>query len=444
MLNKPLYIVLTIVLLFIHISAQQWEFTGLQNENVSTIVIDPSDDLRVYAGSLSNFSDGTWGKIFKSIDGGSTWDTLLYGVSVNQIVIHPNDSNILYATLGAANNSPSGIIKTVDGGNSWAQADSGIDVDWETDVLPLAIDPHHPDTLFAGTVGFFGGTLYKSIDGGQFWYDIGEQISDNNIHEIVIDHSNSQIVYVGTFGIGKIFKSYDGGDNWEVISPWFEPGGVTALAIDPEESDRIYAGLSQFGFFLSNDGGSTWVEIDSSLTADNFTSIVISPTNHEEIYLSTWDGGVFKSSDAGSSWVVLNSGLSSLAVNSMVISASGGQLYCSLWEGGIYRSSSSILIKGFEFIPNEFKLYQNYPNPFNDVTTLKYHIPKAGIVALEILDVKGRTTRTLVDYLYQTPGDYKVLWNGKDAFGANVSSGVYIMKITNKSSVRTKKLIFLK
>lgn len=436
--------VLTVALLFVYLTAQQWEFTGLQNENVFTIAIDPSDDLRVYAGSLSNFSDGTWGKIFKSIDGGSTWDTLLYGVSVNQIVIHPNDADILYATLGGANFSPPGVIKTEDGGNSWVQADSGIDVDWETDVLPIAIDPNNPETLYAGTGGFFGGTLYKSTDGGQLWYSIGQQINDWNVHEIAIDHSNSQILYVGTTGIGKIFKSQDGGENWEVISPWFEPGGVTTLGIDHQIPEQIYAGIRQFGFFKSTDAGSSWVKIDSGLTGSSFTSLVISPENHEEIYLSTWDGGVFKSTNVGSSWVEMNSGLNSMGVNTLAINQSGEQLYCGLWEEGIYSYVTSASVKESQKTPSDYRLLQNYPNPFNDMTIIKYNLPRAEAVVFEILDVNGRTIRTFPNDRYQTPGEYKVIWDGKDALGVSVSSGIYFFRMRTESFIRTRKLALLK
>lgn len=444
MLIKPLNIILIVVIVLGSIAAQQWEFAGLQTEDVNTIVIDTSDENVIYAGTRSDYSDGTWGKIVKSIDGGITWDTLLYGIDVAQIVIHPGDSDVLYATLASANASPPGIVKTIDGGEHWFQADSGIYVDWETSVVPIAIDPMHPDTLYAGTGGFFGGSLYKSFDGGVSWHDIGGEISDDNISAIAIDPNNTHRVYVGTIGINKVFRTTNGGGNWVEMGQWQESGGIYTLTIDYHFSDTIYAGIYQLALLKSTDAGSTWVDIVNGLTENRISSMVLNPTNSAEMYVGTYEGGVFRSVSGGSLWVEMNEGLSNKWVNSLVISPSESEIYCGTHDG-VYKASITVSIReSKDHSPQHYKLNQNYPNPFNQTTTIQYQLAKETPVVLEVVDIKGRTIKTLVNGSHQIPGVYTILCNERNGFGVTMPTGIYFYRLRTNSFVETKKLLLLK
>jgi len=100
--------------------------------------------------------------------------------------------------------------------------------------------------------------------------------------------------------------------------------------------------------------------------------------------------------------------------------------------------------------PTEFWLGQNYPNPFNPSTEILFSLPRAAKVKLQIFDVLGRQVATLVDEL-ASPGNYKVLWDGKNMSGQAVASGVYLYRITannvsgsGQAFVLTKKMILLK
>ncbi|UCF06029.1 MAG: T9SS type A sorting domain-containing protein [bacterium] len=88
-------------------------------------------------------------------------------------------------------------------------------------------------------------------------------------------------------------------------------------------------------------------------------------------------------------------------------------------------------------------LYQNYPNPFNPVTTLSYHLPEAGRVVLEIFDVSGRRLIGLVDK-DQEPGHYEVTWDGRDAGGVQVSSGVYFYRLRAGVKTISRKMAVLR
>ena len=99
---------------------------------------------------------------------------------------------------------------------------------------------------------------------------------------------------------------------------------------------------------------------------------------------------------------------------------------------------TSVRDLGTPFIPETFVLFQNYPNPFNLTTIIKYEIPKSSFVTLKVYNIAGQLIATLVDG-QKSAGRYAVKWNA-----ANVSSGVYIYRITAGDFSDVKKSIILK
>jgi len=93
-------------------------------------------------------------------------------------------------------------------------------------------------------------------------------------------------------------------------------------------------------------------------------------------------------------------------------------------------------------VPGSFSLEQNYPNPFNPTTTINYTVP-AGKVSLEVYDILGKKVATLVNQ-NQVAGSYSAIWNGKNAAGATVASGVYLYKLQSEAGVKTMKMMFQK
>ena len=94
-------------------------------------------------------------------------------------------------------------------------------------------------------------------------------------------------------------------------------------------------------------------------------------------------------------------------------------------------------------LPKEFALDQNYPNPFNPTTTIRFALPKDAMVTLRIYDVLGREVRTLVNERVSA-GYQQVVWDGRNEFGSQVASGMYIYHITAGDFVSTKKMMMLK
>ncbi|MFA6542635.1 MAG: choice-of-anchor D domain-containing protein, partial [Bacteroidota bacterium] len=103
----------------------------------------------------------------------------------------------------------------------------------------------------------------------------------------------------------------------------------------------------------------------------------------------------------------------------------------------------------FSGIPKSYALYNNYPNPFNPSTTILYAIPQQSTVEVKVYSILGQEVKTLVNDM-QSPSYYRVVWNGTNNFGGQVSSGVYFVRVAAKSStdgksfVQVKKMLMMK
>jgi hypothetical protein len=100
-------------------------------------------------------------------------------------------------------------------------------------------------------------------------------------------------------------------------------------------------------------------------------------------------------------------------------------------------------VENSESIPVAFKLFDNYPNPFNPTTTIKYSIPEKADVQLTVFNMLGQEVTTLVKTT-QNAGTYSVKWNGKNNFGSQLASGIYLYHLKAGNFVVTRKMVMLK
>ncbi len=94
-------------------------------------------------------------------------------------------------------------------------------------------------------------------------------------------------------------------------------------------------------------------------------------------------------------------------------------------------------------VPDEFELEQNYPNPFNPETVIRFSLTRPAFTSLEVYTLMGRRVRTLV-WGMQQAGTYKIVFDGRDDFGAPLPSGVYFYRLTSGNQVATKKMLLMK
>ena len=121
-------------------------------------------------------------------------------------------------------------------------------------------------------------------------------------------------------------------------------------------------------------------------------------------------------------------------------------MYAGTNDGKIYRKITTKVtgIPDEEVeIPTEYQLFQNYPNPFNPETTIRFALPKSSAVKLIIYDILGREVATLIN-TEMNPGVINFTWNGRNNYGARVSSGIYFYRIATPEFTKTMKMILLK
>jgi len=95
-------------------------------------------------------------------------------------------------------------------------------------------------------------------------------------------------------------------------------------------------------------------------------------------------------------------------------------------------------------IPDAFNLEQNYPNPFNPATTIRFAIPEASSVRMEVYNMLGQRVATLIDGEHYTAGTYEAVWDARDDMGREMSSGMYIYRISAGDYVSVKKMLLMK
>ncbi len=100
-------------------------------------------------------------------------------------------------------------------------------------------------------------------------------------------------------------------------------------------------------------------------------------------------------------------------------------------------------IEDLTSLPKTFELYQNFPNPFNSSTTIRFDVPQATQVRLEIYNILGQRVRQLLNNRLPA-GSYRLIWDGKDELGRTVSSGVYIYVFRSQSFVKQKRMMLVK
>jgi photosystem II stability/assembly factor-like uncharacterized protein len=209
------------------------------------IVFAPSNPNIVYAGAciyhvdLNADSTSTSYGIFKSTDAGITWqhanDSLTSDICVNDLAIHPDNPQVVYAASAAE-----GLYKTIDGGTHWQQL-SGLPVD----VRAIALHPHNIAVIYAGTQG---NGVYASVDGGIHWNQLVAGMEPNDrIWDIVFNPSDPSAVYAASFMTG-VYQWLPDESRWTHINLGLRTRAVTDLAIS-SDGEVLYAATFGEGIF---------------------------------------------------------------------------------------------------------------------------------------------------------------------------------------------------
>ncbi len=303
-------------------------------------------DLAIDSQTPSTLYAATEVGMFKTVDGGETWQTANAGLAelnLTAAAVDPQTPTTIYAAASGSR-GPSNprrfpkIFKSVDGAGSWKMVSHVGETTPGPDLRILAVDPHRPTTLFAAAGppatgprgggphepgGSGRGGLFKSIDGGSSWRSISVDVTNRGIRALAIDPARPETIYAG-IEVGGVWKSTDGGERWHDVNYGLTGLDLVplALAIDLNAPATVYTGTSGGGIFKSIDRGGIWRPINTGLVNPNIDVLVVDPRVSTTIYAGTRRGEVFRSTDGGGRWHLRNAGLgvgTDFAVNTLLI-----------------------------------------------------------------------------------------------------------------------------
>lgn len=286
--------------------------------------------------------------ILKSADGGSTWvptgQSQFYRSSISKIIVHPSKPNILWAasTLGTSGDGgynwvlslvTTGVSKSVDGGNTWTRVLASKEVSpLPFGVTDLVMDPSNPNVLYAGV---YSGGILKSTDGGKSWAILANGLPDKSTIgkiALAIDPRNPKALYAtmarpiiptpdGTH-LGT-YKSTDGGSSWTTLP---EPQDLnieeqlddmctlTGMPVGQCNYDLVInvspdggVWLGGIGLWRLDDGGNTWNNILGRSVHPDLHAIAFDKNG--KAWVGT-DGGAYVTPDNGATWFNKNTNLS--------------------------------------------------------------------------------------------------------------------------------------
>ncbi len=314
-------------------AGESWEHIGLVNSAyIGRIIVDYSNSQRVFVAATGTlFSPNEERGIYRSDDGGLTWDRKLFvtdSTAAIDLVQHPTNPDILYASMWErmrgreyrrSGGLSSGIYKSVDGGDTWDELTSGLPDHDGVGRIGLAIAKSNPEVLYAfydqqpvGNYSFNG--IFKTTDGGDNWI----QTNDSNIYDmnssfgwyfgqICVDPANENRAYA--MGVA-LCRTENGGDNWQIIADY---GNMNEIHVDhhamiiDEYTGRIVEG-NDGGLYTSNDYGNNWNKIDN-IPLTQFYAIEMDFLNPERIYGGTQDNSTIRTmTGALDDWYVILGG----------------------------------------------------------------------------------------------------------------------------------------
>jgi len=334
-----------------------WIKTGFPDYEVRSIKVSPSSPDIVFAGT---YEKGFW----RTNNGGIDWVfTELVGNTINCITIDPNDPNTIYFGSGdffrSSDDVRIGVFKSIDGGESFNAL-----LEWAThgsvyQINSIFIDPDNSDHIYvARDAGSSIGSFLYSTDGGTDW--INKRMTTSSSEGIINiavakDSVGQKVVYVmqlaayNPFSTPKFYKTKDLGDNWEEIThPYtsfaseYDPD---VFVIDPNNSNTIYMGARSFDtkILTYKTDQDKWSAMSGSGLGSSWsTCIDISTETNPTIYLGSYYGGIYKRTIGvvTFSWTQIVSGINATYINDIAVHPSYPDLAyaCVKDEQGLFKT----------------------------------------------------------------------------------------------------------
>jgi len=295
--------------------------------SIGALAIAPSHPDIIYVGSgegLRRPDLSTGDGIYKSLDGGHTWQHLGLrdGQQIGAILVDPRDSNRVFAAVLGHPYGPNeerGVFRSLDGGLNWQKV---LYKDDNTGAIDLAFDPRNPKIIYTDmfasrrppwTTGNSysgpGSGLYKSTDGGTNWRPLTKGLPTWSDHlgriGLGVAPSDGNRIYalVDSPKLGGLYRSDDAGESWQQINTdqrlWGRGDDFACVRVDPKDKDKLY--IANVSTYRSTDGGHTFTAIKGAPGGDDYHTVWINPDNPQIIALAV-DQGATISVNGGETW----------------------------------------------------------------------------------------------------------------------------------------------
>ncbi len=298
---------------------------------ISCIAFEPGDPEVIYVGTgdrnISGYP-GIGNGVYRSEDAGATWDHLGLGAQsiVSKIIVDPIDTEIIYAaTMGLPfeKSDDRGLYKSTDGGATWEQS---LFISDSAGVIDLVMDPFNNQVLYAAgwnriRNAFYSLTkgpasrIYKTTDGGETWNMLTNGLPMENMSRpgLAISQSSQGTVFalfVGSnYNLHSIHKTTDAGESWAQLGTNNLPNDYLGgfgwyfgqIRVNPEDDDELY--VLGVDMYKTNTGGNSWFQATPpwyyyQVHADKHDLFFV---DENTLLLST-DGGLYKSENSGADW----------------------------------------------------------------------------------------------------------------------------------------------
>lgn len=280
---------------------QTWENMGLpESRHFSKVCIHPGNDSIVYAGATGS----RWGSdenrgVYRTMDGGHSWEKVLFvnnNTGISDIALHPDGETIFASAWEQRRNawghvrqgSGSGLYMSTDRGSTWLKVNNGLPRD-KAGRIALAISESNPDRIYACYEHDSLG-LFRSDDKGLSWENVNNKVGTSYWYgRIYIDPVDKDHLYImGTY----IQESTDGGNNFKPVLPGRNVHvDHHILWIDPENTDNMLLG-NDGGLYISSDKGGSWQFI-ANLPIGQYYDISVDNRDPYWIYGGLQDNGVW-------------------------------------------------------------------------------------------------------------------------------------------------------
>jgi photosystem II stability/assembly factor-like uncharacterized protein len=308
-------------------AGQYWENISdgyFQTGSVGAIAVSESHPNIIYVGMgehaprgvMTSYGDG----VYKSLDGGQTWKKMGLDATqhISRIRIDPRNPDLVFVAAQGALHAPNperGVYKSTDGGLTWERV---LFVDENTGAVELSMDQNYPNVLYAAMwehgrkpwqviSGGPGSGLYKSVDSGATWIELKEGLpSEMGKMAISVSGANSNRVYAliesdSEKDLGGLFVSDDRGAEWSRVSDdnrltqraWY----YIEVFADPNDEHTVY--VMSAPALRSIDGGKTWEVLPGA--HGDYHDLWINPDNSKNMVLAD-DGGAAITFNGGATW----------------------------------------------------------------------------------------------------------------------------------------------